>query len=114
MRRTKIVCTLSPASREINTIKELAKAGMNVARLNFSHGDHEYHKETIERIKQVRDELEIPLAILLDTKGPEIRVKEFEKGQVEIKEGQTFTFSPEIETGNEEGVGITYSSLYKK
>ncbi len=113
MSRTKIVCTLGPASREVETIKALAKAGMNVARLNFSHGNHEYHKETITRIKQVREELGIPLAILLDTKGPEIRVKEFEGDKAEIKEGQTFTFSPDIEKGNNEGVGITYPDLYK-
>lgn len=113
MKRTKIVCTLGPASRSLETIKALANAGMNVARLNFSHSNHSYHQETIERIKQVREELGLPIAILLDTKGPEIRVKEFKDGQVELTEGQTFTFSPEISIGDNTKAGISFSDLYK-
>lgn len=87
MRKTKIICTLGPASSDEKTIAEMVKAGMNVARLNFSHGTHEYHKEIIERIKKVRNELKAPLAIMLDTKGPEIRVKQFRNGSETLETG---------------------------
>ena len=79
MRKTKIVCTMGPAVSDINVLKELVENGMNVARLNFSHGGYEEHKQRIDDIKKVREELCAPIAILLDTKGPEIRIKEFEK-----------------------------------
>lgn len=98
MRKTKIVCTIGPACRNVNTLREMVKAGMNVARLNFSHGDHEYHRETIEMLRQVREEMNVPLAILLDTKGPEIRLRNFKNGREELKEGQLFTLtSREVE-----------------
>ena len=77
MRKTKIVCTIGPACENEETLKEMCKAGMNVARLNFSHGTHEEHQRKIDLIKKVREELHYPLAILLDTKGPEYRIKTF-------------------------------------
>ena len=89
MRKTKIVATIGPASRNKETLIEMINAGMNVARLNFSHGDHQYHKETIELIKQVRKELGVPLAIMLDTKGPEIRTK---NKNFFVPYGKRFTF----------------------
>ena len=98
MRKTKIVCTMGPACRNINTLREMVKAGMSVARLNFSHGDHEYHRGTIEMLRQVREEMGVPLAILLDTKGPEIRLRNFKHGHEELEEGQLFTLtSREVE-----------------
>ena len=81
MKKTKIVCTLGPACRDEETLTKMAKAGMNVARLNFSHGDYTEHKKNIELIKKVREKLNIPLPIMLDTKGPELRIKTFENGK---------------------------------
>ena len=89
MRKTKIVCTIGPASRDRETLREMLLAGMNVARLNFSHGSHEEHRETINRFRSVRDELDLAAAVLLDTKGPEIRIKNFEKALK--KDGKDFT-----------------------
>ena len=78
MRKTKIICTIGPASKNEDMLKKLFLAGMNVARLNFSHGSHDEHRENIARIRKVRDSLGLPGAVLLDTKGPEIRIKNFE------------------------------------
>lgn len=111
MRKTKIVCTIGPSSRDEITLKEMIKSGMNVARLNFSHGTHEYHKETIELIKKVRSEMEVPLAIMLDTKGPEIRTKTFKNGEALLKDGSQFTLYTDEREGDENGVGITYPPL---
>lgn len=111
MRKTKIVCTIGPSSRDEITLKEMIKSGMNVARLNFSHGTHEYHKETIELIKKVRSEMEVPLAIMLDTKGPEIRIKTFKNGEARLKDGSQFTLYTDEREGDENGVGITYPPL---
>ena len=83
LRKTKIICTLGPASESEEVIRELMLAGMNVARLNFSHGTHEEQRGKLERVKKVREELGLPVALLLDTKGPEIRTGEFEKGKEE-------------------------------
>ncbi|MEI3518887.1 MAG: pyruvate kinase [Clostridia bacterium] len=77
LKKTKIVCTLGPASKDEKTMKAMLEAGMNVARLNFSHGTHEGHRKTIETFRKVRDELGVPAAVLLDTKGPEIRSRRF-------------------------------------
>ena len=85
MKKTKIICTLGPASRDEKILEQMLKNGMNVARLNFSHGTHEYHKETIEMFRKVRDKLNVPAAIMLDTKGPEIRLCNFECDKVELK-----------------------------
>ena len=78
MRKTKIICTIGPASENAETLSEMCKAGMNVARLNFSHGTHEEHKKKIELINETREQLEMPIAIMLDTKGPEYRIGTFE------------------------------------
>lgn len=111
MRKTKIVCTLGPASRDEETIRQLCLAGMNVARLNFSHDVHETHKKTIDTIKKVRAELGLPVAIMLDTKGPECRIRTFENGSVDLKDGDTFTFTTEDVTGNCEIVSVSYPDL---
>ena len=112
MRKTKIVCTIGPATRSEETIKELIKAGMNVARLNFSHGSHEYHLGTIEMIKKVRKELDCPLAILLDTKGPEIRTKSLKDSKpVVLQKDNNFLLTTRDVEGDEKEVSITYKSL---
>ena len=93
MRKTKIVCTIGPACADEKTLERLCLAGMNVARLNFSHGTHEDHLEKINLIKKVRKKLGLPIAIMLDTKGPEYRIKTFKNGKVTLKDGDTFTFT---------------------
>ena len=87
MRKTKIICTIGPASANEKTITAMCKAGMNVARLNFSHGTHEGHGEVIALIKSVREKLGLPIAIMLDTKGPEYRIGTFENGKIELADG---------------------------
>lgn len=111
MRKTKIVCTIGPSSCNENTLKAMCLAGMNVARLNFSHGTHPEHLEKIELIKRVREELKMPIAILLDTKGPEYRIKTFENGKITLKDGDAFTFTTEDIVGNEQSVSVTYQGL---
>jgi len=111
MRKTKIVCTVGPACDSIETLKEMCRAGMNVARLNFSHGTHEGHLEHINRLKQVREELGIPLAIMLDTKGPEYRIKTFADGKVTLSAGDAFTFTTEDVEGDSTRVSVNYRSL---
>lgn len=111
MRRTKIICTMGPATDNEEVLKDLMLAGMDVARLNFSHGTHEEALERINLIKKVREELDIPVAILLDTKGPEVRVRNFKKGKVQLKEGQKFTLCTDDVEGDETQVSITYSNL---
>ncbi len=113
MRKTKIVCTLGPASSSERVIEELFKSGMNVARLNFSHGTHEAHKETIETFRKVRDRLELPAAVLLDTKGPEIRTGVLEEGKTELVDGQIFKLITEDVPGNNDFVSISYAGLNK-
>ena len=90
MRKTKIICTLGPATEDDNVLRDLMLSGMNVARINFSHGTHESHLKTINRVKKMRSELGLPVALLLDTSGPEIRVGDFEDGKIELKKGDTF------------------------
>jgi len=111
MRKTKIVCTIGPASSSEEIFKEMCHSGLNVARLNFSHGTHEEHKEKFDMIKKVRDELGIPVAIMLDTKGPEFRIKTFEGGKATIKAGDKFTFTTKDIVGNETIVGVNYEGL---
>ena len=111
MRKTKIVCTIGPACANHETITAMCKAGMNVARLNFSHGSHEDHLENIELIKKVRSELGLPIAILLDTKGPEYRIGKFENGFVMLNDGDTFTFTADDIIGNENIVSVSYKNL---
>ena len=88
MRKTKIICTIGPACRNEQMLGDLIDAGMNVARLNMSHGDHEWHGQTIAMLKRLRSQKGVPLAIMLDTKGPEIRLRKFESGSVELLPGQ--------------------------
>ena len=113
MRKTKIVCTIGPASDSEEKLRALMKAGMNVARLNFSHGTHEEHKVRIDRIKKVREELGLPVAILLDTKGPEYRIRTFENDKITLKDGDTFTFTTDEIVGNQERVAVSYKNLHK-
>ena len=111
MRKTKIICTIGPASDNEKTLTEMCQAGMNVARLNFSHGTHKDHKEKIELIKKVRKALDLPIAIMLDTKGPEYRIKTFEKGKITLSDGDRFTFTTDDVIGNETIVSVSYSHL---
>ena len=114
MRKTKIVCTIGPASESEEGIRGLCKAGMNVARLNFSHGTHEDHLKRINTIKKVREELELPIAIMLDTKGPEYRIKTFENGKIYLNDCDKFTFTAEDVVGNSERVSVSYPELPKE
>lgn len=111
MRRTKIVCTIGPASESEDMLMQLADAGMNVARLNFSHGSHEEHKKRIDAIKKVRTKLQKPLAIMLDTKGPEVRLGTFKDGSAEIFAGDKFTLTTLDIQGDNTRCSITYKEL---
>ncbi len=111
MRKTKIVCTIGPASDSYEILKGLCLAGMNVARLNFSHGTHAEHKARIETIRRVREELGLPIAIMLDTKGPEYRIGTFEKGKVKLREGAEFTLTIEPVIGTKDRVSVNYAAL---
>ena len=112
MRRTKIVCTLGPSTDNEEVLRQLMLEGMAVARMNFSHGTHEEPKVRLDAVKKLRDELGLPIAALLDTKGPEIRIGEVEGGKLELKTGQTFTLTDEEMVGTAEKVSITYKELY--
>ncbi|MEL3912976.1 pyruvate kinase [Treponema pedis] len=112
MKKTKIVCTIGPASESERVLKEMFKAGLNVCRLNFSHGTHEEHKIKIDRIKKVREDLGLPIAIMLDTKGPEIRLGNFEK-PAEIVQGQEFIITSREVTGTNQICSISYKNLTK-
>lgn len=111
MRKTKIICTIGPASESEERLRELMLAGMNVARFNFSHGTHEEQKIKYERVLKVRAELGLPVATLLDTKGPEIRLRDFEGGKVELVSGQTFILTTEEMLGTSEKAAISYKNL---
>ena len=111
MRKTKIVCTIGPACDSEETLRAMMLAGMNVARLNFSHGTHAEHQVRIDRIKKLRAELDLPIAIMLDTKGPEYRIGTFADGKIELHSGDTFTFTTEPVTGNAERVSVSYAGL---
>lgn len=111
MRKTKIICTIGPACRNEETLEAMVNAGMNVARLNFSHGTHAEHLETINMLKAVRERLNVPLAIMLDTKGPEYRIKSFENNSVFLNDGDSFTFTTDQIIGNEKKVSVSYAGL---
>ena len=111
MLKTKIVCTIGPASRSEKVMTEMLKAGMNVARLNFSHGDHESHREVIETFRRVRERLGKPAAIMLDTKGPEVRICTFKDGKAYLEEGSTFTLTTQEIEGDSTRVSVTYADL---
>ena len=111
MRKTKIICTIGPASESEERLRELMQAGMNVARFNFSHGTHEEMRQKFERVCRVREELGLPVATLLDTKGPEIRLRDFEGGKVELTAGQQFALTTEEILGTQERASISYKNL---
>ena len=113
MRKTKIICTIGPSSENEEVLTQMCLAGMNVARLNFSHGTHEEHEKKIALVKKVREKLNLPIAILLDTKGPEYRIRTFKDGKVEIKTGATFTFTVDEIEGDETKVAVNYKLLNK-
>jgi len=111
MLKTKIVCTIGPASRSEKVMADMLKAGMNVARLNFSHGDHESHREVIETFRRVRERLGKPAAIMLDTKGPEVRICTFKDGKITLNTGDIFTLTTEAVEGDATRVSVTYADL---
>ena len=113
MRKTKIVCTLGPSTDDEKVLRQLMLEGMSVARMNFSHGSHEEQKRRLDMVKKLRKELGLPVAALLDTKGPEIRIGDVEGGKVELKTGQTFCLTTEEMIGDATKVSITYKELYK-
>ena len=110
-RKTKIICTIGPACESEETLEAMCKAGMNVARLNFSHGTHEEHLKRIQMIRNVREKLNLPIAIMLDTKGPEYRIKTFANGPVTLKDGELFSLTTEDIQGDEHRVAVTYANL---
>lgn len=114
MRRTKIICTLGPAVDSEEMIRKLILAGMNGARMNFSHGSHEEHMARLLRLRKVRDELGIPVAAIMDTKGPEIRIKTFENGSIDLKRGERFVLTTADCVGDHEHVSVTYNNLHNE
>ena len=114
MRKTKIICTIGPASEKEETLKEMCLAGMNVARLNFSHGTHPEHQTKIDMIKKVREELDLPIAIMLDTKGPEYRIGTFENHKIYLNDGDTFAFTADDCVGDQERVSVSFKGLAKE
>ena len=111
MRKTKIICTIGPASEDPKVFRQMCLAGMNVARLNFSHGTHEQHQEKIDMIKAVREELKLPIAIMLDTKGPEYRIGTFAEGRISLEDGADFCFTTRDIVGDESIVSVSYKGL---
>ena len=111
MKKTKIVCTLGPACRNEETLSKMIRAGMNVARLNFSHGSYEEHKKNIEMLKDIRKKLNVPLPIMLDTKGPELRIKTFQNHKITLNEGDAFTFTTDEIEGDQTRVSVSYKGI---
>lgn len=111
MRKTKIICTMGPAVDSDEAIRSLIGGGMDCARFNFSHGSHEEQKVRMDRVKRISSELDRPIALLLDTKGPEIRLRDFEEGSVILEAGQSFTLTTSSEPGTSEGIGLSYNGL---
>lgn len=114
MRKTKIVATIGPASSSEEVLERMLHAGLNVARFNFSHGTHEEHKILMDRFREVRDRMGVSAALMLDTKGPEIRIGIFKNGRAELNTGDTFTLTTENVEGNEKRVGISFNGLPAK
>ncbi|MBQ3133057.1 MAG: pyruvate kinase [Clostridia bacterium] len=114
MKRTKIICTVGPACADRETLKAMIQAGMNVARLNFSHGTHEDHKKLMDLVKEVRTEMGQPIAIMLDTKGPEYRIKTFAGGKVILEDGQRFALTAEDVQGDQHRVSVSYKNMVKE
>jgi pyruvate kinase len=114
LRKTKIICTIGPASANEQTLTRMCMEGMNVARMNFSHGDHAEQLGKINLVKKVRQQLNLPIAIMLDTKGPEYRLGCFENKKVSVNTGDTFTFTTRDVLGNQEMVSVSYKKLHKE
>lgn len=114
MRKTKIVCTIGPSCSDKKILIDMCKAGMNVARLNFSHGNHKGHQDKIDMIKKVREELNMPIAIMLDTKGPEYRIMTFKGGKAEIKTGDSFILTSNDVEGDSTKVSVSYKDTIKE
>ena len=114
MRKTKIICTIGPASDNEEILTRMCRSGMNVARLNFSHGTHEGHKEKIDLIKRVREKVGMPIAIMLDTKGPEYRIKTFKDKKITLRDGDEFTFTTDDIIGDQTRVSVTYKKLIEE
>ena len=106
MRKTKIICTIGPASMDEEVLTQMCLAGMNVARMNFSHGTHEEQAKKMDLVKKVRQKLNLPIAILLDTKGPEYRIRTFKEEKVQIETGAEFTFTTDEIEGDETKVAV--------
>ena len=113
MQKTKIICTIGPSCNNYKTLCQMLKAGMSVARLNMSHGNEESHQEIVDLVKQVRSDLNMPCAIMLDTRGPEIRIGEFKEGKVTLKKGKQFIFTSRRIKGDENAVGLRFPKLVK-
>jgi len=113
MRKTKVICTIGPSSENEEVLTRMFEAGMNVARLNFSHGSHEEHQQKIDLIKRVREKMNLPIAIMLDTKGPEYRIRTFKDGKITVEDGAKFTFCTEEVEGDETRVSVNYKGLAK-
>ena len=111
MRKTKVICTIGPASDSEEVLRKLIEEGMAVARFNFSHGSHEEHKKRFDLVKKVRSELRQPIPIMLDTKGPEYRIRTFKNGSITLKDGDTFTFTTDEVEGDETRVSVSYKNL---
>jgi len=111
MRKTKIVCTLGPSTQDDKILKRLMLEGLDVARFNFSHGTHDSHRETFNRVDRLRKELDLPVAALLDTKGPEVRVCQFKEGKIRLNKGENFTLTSRDVEGTQEIVSVTYKNL---
>ena len=111
MKKTKIICTMGPNTNNRELLSDLVNNGMDVARFNFSHGDHEEQLGRLQMLQKLRKELKRPVAALLDTKGPEIRLRDFTDGKVELKDGQTFTLTTDEIMGDAKRVSITYKNL---
>ncbi len=113
MRKTKIICTLGPATDRPGVLEEMIRSGMDVARLNFSHSSHEEHRQRLDQLKALRKKLDLPVAAMMDTRGPEVRLKTFRDGSVQLNEGDTFTLTSQEVEGDEHRVSITYRNLYQ-
>lgn len=113
MRKTKIVCTIGPASEDKDMLRKLVKAGLNVVRLNFSHGDHEEHGTRVQRVKELREELGEPIALLLDTMGPEIRTGNFVEKNVMLEEGEEVIIRHDDVVGNAKEFSVSYKQIHE-
>ena len=114
LRKTKIICTLGPAVESEEMMRKLIRAGMDAARFNFSHGDHEEHLGRLNKLKAVRDSMSRPVATIMDTKGPEIRIKSLDVKNISLEAGDTFTLTTEDVVGNGERVAVTYPKLHEE